>query len=149
MTTVHESITINATREQIRPFFFDPDHVRARETTIYHLRQDPDWPAVGTQVQVGFKTFLMNVDAVSTSLAYDPQTLCHEYQMVSATGPAHWLYTFDEQDGKTTVALKIDYTLPGSWLGQAVDRLLVERMNRQQVINSLAALKQQVEAAVA
>jgi len=35
MTTVHESITINATREQIRPIFFDPDHVRARETTIY------------------------------------------------------------------------------------------------------------------
>lgn len=63
--------------------------------------------------------------------------------------PARWLYTFDEQDGKTTVTLTVDYTLPGKWLGQMVDRLLVERKNRQQCVESLAALKQQVEAAVA
>ena len=148
MTTVHESITINATREQIRPIFFDPESTRAREAAVYHYQPDDDWPAVGATFEVGFQTFLTNVDAVATCLAYDPKTMRLEYKMVGGTGPATWLYTFDEQDGRTTVSLKIDYTLPGSWLGQAVDRLLVERKNRQQVVGSLAALKQAVEAAV-
>jgi hypothetical protein len=149
MTTVHESITINATRERIRPIFFDPESIRTRETAIYHYQPDANWPAVGAKIEVGFKTFLTNVDAVATCLAYDPETMRLEYDMVGGTGPANWLYTFDEQDGATTVSLKIDYTLPGSWLGQVVDRLLVERKNRQQVVDSLAALKRAVKAAVA
>lgn len=149
MTTVHESITINATREQIRPLFFDPESFRARETTIYHYEPAADWPAPGAQCEVGFRTFLMNIDAVNTCRAYDPETMRFEFEQVSEHGTAQWLYTFDEEKGATTVSLTIDYTLPGSWLGQAVDRLLVERKNRQQVVDSLAALKQQVEAAVA
>lgn len=149
MTTVHESITINGTREQIRPIFFDPESFRARETSIYHYEPDENWPAAGAKCEVGFKTFLMNVDAVNTCLAYDPETMRFEFEQVAEQSTGHWLYTFDEEDGKTIVSLKIDYTLPGSWLGQAIDRLLVERKNRQQVIDSLAALKQQVEAAIA
>ncbi|MFN2138191.1 MAG: hypothetical protein ACK2UK_19705 [Candidatus Promineifilaceae bacterium] len=39
-------------------------------------------------------------------------------QVADGPEPARSLYTFDEQDGKTTVTLKIDYTLPGKWLGQ-------------------------------
>jgi hypothetical protein len=150
MTTVHESTTVNATREQIRPFLYDPEQLLARETAVYRYQPDENWPAVGAQAEVGFKTFLMNIDATNTCLAYDPETLRIEFKQVAAgQEPGHWLYTFDEQDGKTTVSLKIDYTLPGKWLGQVVDRLLVERKNRQQCIDSLAALKQQVEAAVA
>jgi hypothetical protein len=34
MTTVHEAITVNATRAQIRPIFFDPEWIRTRETSI-------------------------------------------------------------------------------------------------------------------
>jgi hypothetical protein len=150
MTTVQESTTINATREQIRPIFFDPDKLLAREKSIYHYQPDEQWPAVGAIYEVGFKTFLTNIDAVSTCLAYDPETMRLEFdQVADGQEPARWLYTFDEQDGTTTVTLTIDYTLPGKWLGQMVDRLLVERKNRQQVVESLAALKQQVEAEVA
>ena len=150
MTTVHETITINATREQIRPIFFDPEKLRAREESIYHYQPDEQWPAVGATNEVGFKSFLTNFDAVSTCLAYDPETMRLEFDQVAAGHePARWLYTFDEQDGKTAVSLTINYTLPGKWLGQVVDRLLVERKNRQQVIESLAALKQQVEESIA
>jgi hypothetical protein len=42
------------------------------------------------------------------------------------------------------VSLEIDYTLPGKWLGQ-----VVERNNQQQVVDNLATLKKQVEALVA
>jgi hypothetical protein len=126
MTTVHESITINATREQIRPIFFDPEKLRTREESIYHYQPDEQWPAVGAKYEVGLKSFLTNIDAVSTCLAYDPETMRLEFdQVADGQEPARWLYTFDEQDGKTTVTLKIDYTLPGKWLGQVVDRLLV------------------------
>ena len=65
----------------------------------------------------------MNIEAVNRSLAYDPETLRLEFEQVAAgQEPGHWLYTFDEQDGKTAVSLTINYTLPGKWLGQVVDR---------------------------
>ena len=145
-----ETITINATREQIQPFLYDPERLLARETAVYRYQPDEKWPAVGARAEVGFKTALMNIDAVNTCLAYDPETLQMEFEQVAAgQEPGHWLYTFDEQDGKTAVSLQINYTLPGKWLGQVVDRLLVERKNRQQCVDSLAALKQQVEKAVA
>lgn len=120
MTTVHESITISATREQIRPIFFDPKRMRARETAIYHYQPDEEWPAVGATYEVGFKTFLMNVDAVSTCLAYDPETMRLEFeQHADGQEPAHWLYTFDEQDGKTTVSLKSRFHWRGvQWGGR-------------------------------
>jgi hypothetical protein len=150
MTTVHESIIINATREQIQPFLHDPVHLLAREKYVYHYQPDEKWPAVGAQAEISFKTALMNIEAVNRSLAYDPETLRLEFEQVAAgQEPGHWLYTFDEQDGKTAVSLTINYTLPGKWLGQVVDRLLVERKNRQQVVESLAALKQQVEESIA
>lgn len=114
MTTVYESITINATREQLRPIFFDAESIRAREKSIYHYQPDDNWPAVGAQFKTGFKTFLGNIDGIATCLAFDPETMRLEYEMVGGAAPANWLYTFDEEDSKMTVSLKIDYTLPGS-----------------------------------
>ncbi len=150
MTTVHESITINATREQIRPIFFDPALLLERDKNVYRYEADPDWPSVGAKFEASFKTFLMDVNDVATCLAYDPDTMRLEFETVNeqTEQPGHWLYTFDEQDGKTTVSLTIEYHLPDTWLGKALDRLLVERMNKKQVAASLEGLKRQVEAVV-
>lgn len=149
MTTVKKSIIINGTREDIRPFLHDPQFVMARDANIYHYQPDANWPAEGSTLQAGFKTFVMNVDAVFTSLEYDAQTLNLRYRAESQNNePAMWQWTFDEQNGQTTVSVQIDYTLPGSYLGKALDKLFVERKNEEQTENTLAGLKAQVEGAL-
>lgn len=153
MTTINQSIVIDATREQIRPIFFDPAALLARDANVTRYEPDADWPTPGARFVSTFKTFVATVEAVATCLSYDPQTMRLEFESlatnIDGATPSHWLYTFDEHDGRTTVTLRLEYHLSDSLLGQMLDRLLVERQNNKQVAASLAGLKQQVEAAVA
>ena len=149
MTTVQKSILINATREQIRPLYFDAAKVKARDENIIRFEPDADWPAVGAHFETEFKTVAFNVEAVATCLSYDPQTMHLVYEMKSPNNePSHWEWSFDEQNGATTVSVQVDYTLPGSYLGQVLDKLFVERQNAKQTEQSLAGLKAQVEEAL-
>lgn len=45
----------------------------------------------------------------------------------------------------TTVSLEVDYDLPGGFLGEAVDKLFVERRNEREAEHILANLKDLVE----
>jgi uncharacterized membrane protein len=58
-------------------------------------------------------------------------------------------YTFNEQDGKTAVTAKVEYTIPGSFLGKALDKLFVERQNTKDIEQSLVNLKAMAESAEA
>ena len=107
MTTVHATPTINATREQIRPMFFDAARLLERDKNLIRYEPDPDWPRVGAKLASTFKTFLMEVNQVGTCVGYNPDTMRLEFTTESeqAPRPGRWLYTFDEQDGRTTVSL--------------------------------------------
>ncbi len=60
--------------------------------------------------------------------------------------PFDFWFTFDESEGKTVVTEKLDYTIPGSYLGKALDKLFVERQNVKDVEQALANLKSLAEA---
>jgi hypothetical protein len=51
MTTVHATTTINATREQIRPMFFDAARLLERDKNLIRYEPDPDWPRVGAKLR--------------------------------------------------------------------------------------------------
>lgn len=53
--------------------------------------------------------------------------------------------TVTANDGGSRVALELDYEFPGGWLGQQLDRLVVERQNEREAERSLAQLKQLLE----
>jgi uncharacterized membrane protein len=79
---------------------------------------------------------------------YDPQTLNRVYTIEADNQPVEpslWEYTYDENDGKTTVTVTVEYTLPGSYLGQVLDKLVVERGNAKLLETSLQNLKREVE----
>ncbi|MDX1613353.1 MAG: SRPBCC family protein [Candidatus Promineifilaceae bacterium] len=146
MATVRKSIVIEGTRDDIRPLVHDPEAVLARDNNIYRFEPDANWPAVGSQLELGFKTFAFNIDGVATSLEYDPQTMNLVYRIEPENfEPGLWRWTFDQHDGQTTVTVEIDYDLPGSYLGKALDKLVVQRQNAKQTERTLAALKAQVE----
>lgn len=147
MTTVSKSVVIEAPREAIRPYFNDPQMLPKWNTNVYHWEPEEEWPNVGAKGDIGFKASGgINVEAIMTSLEYDSETLNRAYNIDGGTlPPSLWRYTFDEKDGKTTVTVDVEYTLPGSYLGQVVDKLVVERGNAKLLENSLLNLKTQVE----
>lgn len=76
---------------------------------------------------------------------YDPpRTVAYE-----ATGPGNsWLHMRQEVlpvDAGSQVQLKVDYELPAGVLGEALDRLYVERRNEREAEHSLQNLKELLE----
>lgn len=68
-------------------------------------------------------------------MAYDEETVAHHWRHENEHGMPSFesWYTFDDADGKTTVTTKVEYTVPGSFLGKALDKLFVERQNAKDV----------------
>jgi uncharacterized membrane protein len=66
-----------------------------------------------------------------------------------ATGPAGASLEMHQRiaprDGGSRVELEIDYDLPGGALGDAVDRIYVERRNEREAEHSLSNLKELLE----
>ena len=56
------------------------------------------------------------------------------------TGTSRWVYT-PEGNGTTRVTCLFEYEMPGGGLGQALNKLVVERMNNDNVEKSLNNLK--------
>ncbi|MGH2380778.1 MAG: SRPBCC family protein [Candidatus Limnocylindria bacterium] len=67
----------------------------------------------------------------------------------AATAPAGGTLTMRQTvaptDGGSRVALELDYELPGGWLGELLDRRVVEQQNEREAERSLAQLKQLLE----
>lgn len=57
-------------------------------------------------------------------------------------------FTFAPMDGGTELTVRVEYTLPGSVLGQLLNRLAIEQRNERDLVEGLQNLKQIVEAEV-
>lgn len=144
MTTITKSIEINATRDTIRRYYAHPAHTAQWSHILTVWEPDEAWPNEGATARMGVKSGGLNVEGVATTIAYDDETMAHHFrhepdnQMMA---PFETWFTFDESEGKTTVTQKLVYTIPGNLLGQALDRLFVERQNARDMEQQLANLK--------
>ena len=147
MTTIIRSIEINATRDTIRQYYAHPEHTPQWAQMLSRWEPDETWPGPGSTARMGIKSGGLNVDGIATTLAYDDETMAHHwrYEPQSGMPPFDTWYTFYEQDGKTTVTARVEYTIPGSFLGQALDKLFVERQNSKDIEENLANLKAMAE----
>jgi uncharacterized membrane protein len=142
MTVVNKSLVINAPLEVIRSYYNDEQYARQIYQNVYLWEPDENWPNAGATARVGFKTPGLNIEGTSTSEAYDPQAMRHAYRIDSeGVEPSHWAWTFEEEDGRTTVNVQVEYTIPGSILGAALDKLFIERQNAKTLQQSLDNLK--------
>ncbi len=149
MTVIDKSLVINAPLDTIRAIYNNRDYAMQIYQNVYLWEPDEDWPNPGAKAKVGFKAVTMKVEGTTTSVEYEPDPLRHVYRIDSdATGdePSHWEWTFEEEDGRTTAKVKVEYTIPGRVLGPALDKLFVERENSkllQQSLDNLKALSEQ------
>ena len=147
MTTIIRSIEINAPRDTIRKYYADPVHTPQWAHVLTRWEPEETWPRTGSTAEMGIKSGGLNVDGVATTLAYDEETMAHNFRYEPERGmpPFDFWYTFDEENGKTTVTAKVEYTIPGSFLGKALDKLFVERQNSKDIAANLANLKAMAE----
>lgn len=142
MTIVTKSIVIDAPREAIRPFYTNSEYTKKIYQNVYLWEPGDTWPSAGAKAKIGFKATAMKVEGTSTTQEYDPETMHHVYRVDGeGTEPSYWQWTFDESDGKTTVTVQVEYTIPGRILGPALDKLMVERQNGKLLQQSLDNLK--------
>ncbi|MFN2222996.1 MAG: SRPBCC family protein [Chloroflexota bacterium] len=142
MTVVNKTLVINAPLDVVRSYYADQRYARQIYQNVYLWEPDEEWPNAGATAKIGFKTPGMNVEGTSTSQEYEPQLMRHVYR-VDGKGvePSHWEWSFKEMDGQTTVDVQVEYHIPGSILGQALDKLFVERQNARLLQQSLDNLK--------
>lgn len=142
MTTIIKSVEINATRDTIRQYYANPVHTPQWSPRLTLWEPEDAWPAEGSTVRMGVKSGGIKAEGIATTIAYNATTMAHHFRFVpSNLAPMDFWITFEEQDGKTTVVYKVEYTIPGSFLGQALDKLFVERQNAKDIEQQLANLK--------
>ncbi|WP_420642372.1 SRPBCC family protein [Candidatus Leptofilum sp.] len=148
MTTIIKSVEINAPRDVIRKYYAHPVNTPRWSHVLTEWEPEAAWPKTGTTAKMGIKSGGINVKGVATTLAYDEETMTHHWRHENehSMPPFESWYTFDEVDGKTTVTAKVDYTVPGSFLGKALDKLFVERQNAKDIEQGLLNLKLLAEA---
>jgi uncharacterized membrane protein len=142
MTTITKSIEINAPRDTIRQYYAHPEHTLRWSHRLTVWEPEDAWPAAGSTARMGVKSGGITAEGVATTIDYDDATMAHHFRFLpSNLAPMDFWVTFEERDGKTTVVYKVEYTIPGSFLGQALDKLFVERQNAKDIEQQLANLK--------
>jgi hypothetical protein len=147
MTTIIKSIEIDAPRDTVRKYYAHPVHTPQWSQSVYLWEPDPDWPSAGSSAKMGIKSGGIKAEGVATTIAYDDDTMAHHFRFEpSNLAPMEMWFTFDEESGsKTIVTQTTEYTIPGSFLGKALDKIFVERQNSKDIEQQLANLKAMAE----
>jgi uncharacterized membrane protein len=110
---------------------------------IQEATPDNTYPEVGGTVAAVYKAAGVNFKIKMTSKEYvRGQVLATEMEGM-ITGTNRWLYT-PEGEG-TQVSVTFEYEMPGGGIGQAVNKLIIEKMNAENLEKSLQNLKKLVE----
>jgi uncharacterized membrane protein len=139
MTTVERSISINSPVEAIEAIMDDARRLPEWYAGIEQADPDDVFPEPGGKVDIVYKAAGVTFSLTQTSLERVPGRGGVNQMEGMITGTNHLTYT-PEGEG-IRVTMRFEYQMPGGGLGKVVDRLLVERMNAQNLEKSLASLK--------
>ena len=143
MTRIERSIFINATPEEITAISLDGWRLPEWYAGVEQAEPDEVYPEPGGVANLVYKAAGVTFHLTMTSLEL-VEGQSATYQMEGMiTGTNHWVYT-PEGDG-TWVSATFDYEMPGGGVGKMIDRLVVERMNTENLERSLENLKALVE----
>jgi uncharacterized membrane protein len=143
MTTLERSIVIKATTEAIDAVTLDGNRLPEWYTGMQEARADDLYPKVGGSVETTYRAAGINFKVKITSVELVPGQSITLKMEGMITGANRWVY---QPEGEATrVTASLDYEMPGGGLGQALNKLVVEKMNTENLEKSLSNLKVLVE----
>ena len=142
-TVVEKSIIINATPEEVDAVTLDGNLLPQWYAGIQSVELDDSYPQAGGVVKMVYRSAGINFNMSMTSLRLvkGESLLLKLDGMIS--GKSRWFYA--PEGDATCVSCRFEYEMPGGSVGQAVNKLVVERMNVQNLEKSLEDLKALVE----
>ena len=143
MTTIEQSIFINATPEAVTAVSQDITRLPEWFSGIEKAEPDGKWPATGGTAHVTFKSAGITYKLFFTSSEFTSGKSMTIGITGTSTGTNQWGYT--PENGGTMVSYKMEYDLAGGLVGQAIDKIVVARANEKAVAQSLENLKVIVE----
>lgn len=142
-TTLEKSVFIQATTEEIDKVTLDGNRFPEWYAGVQTASPDPHYPEIGSATHVEYKAagIIFNMSMTVENIVYGQLLTLKMDGMI--TGTSHWVYTPEENGTLLTCTFR--YQLPGGGLGQLANKLIVERMNSDNLEKSLQALKKVVE----
>ncbi len=143
MTTLERSVFINASADAIQAITDDARRLPEWYAGIEKAEPDDVFPEPGGKVEMVYKAAGVTFNLTQTSVERVPgQGGVNQMEgMVAGTNRM----TFAPEGEGTQVTMRFEYEMPGGGVGKVVDRLLVERMNAQNLEKSLENLKSLAE----
>ena len=141
MAHIEKSVIINAPLEKVFHYTANPATMHEWISGLIESRDLPDGPvSVGTTWIQVIRLAGKNIEMRRQVTVYEPpHKLVWEGDMVG--GKATFINTFEPVNDKTKFTIIMDYTLPGSFMGQFADKLLVERIADRDVAHNTVTLK--------
>lgn len=143
MTTLERSIVIKATTEAIDAVTLNGNRLPEWYAGIQEAQADERYPDVGGSVEATYRAAGINfkIRIISVELVPGQRITLKMEGMI--TGTNRWVYQLEGEGIRVMAAL--DYEMPGGGLGQVLNRLVVEKMNMENLEKSLSNLKALVE----
>jgi hypothetical protein len=143
MAKVERSILIKTGPEVLDAITEDGNRLPEWYAGIEEASPDAEYPDPGSKIVLSYKSAGINFDITQTVLERIPGKGA-KYQMEGmVTGTSTWTYV-PEEDG-TRITAVFDYEMSGGALGKLADKLIVERMNTENLEKSLENLKRLAE----
>jgi len=143
MTTLERSILINAPIDAVEAISDDGRRLSEWYAGIEQAEPDDLYPEVGGRITMVYKAAGMTFNMSQTVVERVPGERGTNRMEGMITGTNR--LTFTPEGEGTRMTMSFEYEMPGGGLGKVVDKLLVERMNSQNLEKSLANLKALVE----
>ncbi len=141
MAHVEGSITMGVSPEVIQTALEDVAHAPEWTPSLVKV-WDIQGKGAGCTYQWTFKLGPTTFDGRTEITESTPERF-----VMSTTGgiPSTWTWMMTPIEDGTELKVTIDYTVPGSALGALADKLVVEKQNKKEMTEALAALKARLE----
>jgi carbon monoxide dehydrogenase subunit G len=143
MTTLERSTLINAPVDAIEAITDDARRLPEWYAGIEKAEPDDVYPEVGGKVDLVYKASGASFNLTQTLLERVPGK-SGSFQMDGMITGTNRM-TFAPEGEGTRVTMSFEYEMPGGGVGKLFDRLVIERMNAQNLEKSLKNLKTLVE----
>lgn len=139
MTVLERSTLIRASLEAINDIAMDCGRWPEWYPGVQEATPDDVYPQVGGKISIAYRasglsftlTFTLVDYAFGKTVAYD----------IAGMMTGNTRYILEPQADGVKMTARFDYTVPGGGLGKIADKLVIERMNAENLEKSLANMK--------
>jgi len=133
MTTIHNSININAPVEEVFAYLADPMSIQEWMVGMTEV-MDVTGSGVGQHYLWKYKMAGVPLHGESTISEHVP----NERRVAESKGgiTSTFTFTFAAHEGGTKLDMDVDYTIPVPVLGKLAEKLVLKRNQREMVLNN-------------